>query len=466
MRKRLMVMASLLLVLGVGFTSSCSSVSNSDSDKEDNKSSINISSGEITISGVATCEVGSTSKLTATVKNDPTREGVSWSSSNTGVASVDDDGLVSGVSEGSVTITATLIGDTSVKSSITFSVTASSEPSVSIDASVVSAKVGSSITLSANVYNPKNKDLTYLWSNTTGVVMVSGEKTSTCTLTSSRGGEDTITLKVTIGQTVYQDSISVYFFSDYSGYTEIATKEDFKSNFLKSGEIEGNYYLSADIDLSGEVINGGSLSNSFKGVLDGRGHSVTGYEIQGVLGSDTNALYANTGLFKQVYGTIKNTHFSGKTNEKGVGWGSSVLANELYGTIENCLVEYENAFNQGKDGWFPFTGAICGVLKDGATPKITNCVVNVTGEGQGAAMAICAYAANKNSTSYTVDGVYTNQSSAATFGSDWDYGYSITTAKNCETSIDWTSSKASIYSTLNSVLWKLEDNKMPTLNVL
>lgn len=462
MKKGLMVLSSLLLVLGVGFTSSCSSLPTTGSE-DDNKTSSVVSSGEVTISGVNTCEVGATAKLSATVKNDPTREGVSWSSSNVSVATVNDDGLVTGVGEGSTTITATMIGDTNVSSSITFTVTASSEPSVKIVAEVTSATVGTSITLRADVYNPKNRELTYEWKTNNGLATLSGAKTDTCKASSSKTGDEKVSLRVGIGQVVLETSISIYFSENYSSYTEISTVDEFKTAFLKSGAITGKYCLTADIDLSGVQVNGGSLQNDLQGILDGRGHSVKGYE---VIGNESESFYPNTGLFFSVSGTIRNTHFSGVTKQQGVGWGSSVLTNLLTGTISNCLVEYENAFNQGSDSWFPFVGALCGVLKEGA--KVSNNVVNVTGEGQGAAMAICAYAAGKDpsTVTYKVDGIYTNQTPSATYGSDWDWGVSITTATNCETEIVWGETKASLYTTLSEKVWNLVDNQMPTLNVL
>jgi hypothetical protein len=61
----------------------------------------------ITISGTATVEVGATTQLTAAVAPEGASTAVVWSSSNVGVATVDTNGLVTGVADGPVTITAT-----------------------------------------------------------------------------------------------------------------------------------------------------------------------------------------------------------------------------------------------------------------------------------------------------------------------------------------------------------------------
>lgn len=110
--------------------------------------------------------VGETSQLTATVlPTDADDRTLSWSSSNTSVATVDEDGLVSAVGSGTATITAIAQDGSGVYGSCSVTV---NEASTYIDATAISATatsitVGSTGTLSYS-YSPLNanvKSLTY-----------------------------------------------------------------------------------------------------------------------------------------------------------------------------------------------------------------------------------------------------------------------------------------------------------------
>lgn len=83
-----------------------------------------------TVSGItltptaATIQIGKTQQLTATVTPTGT-SAVSWSSSNEAVATVDQNGLVTGLKAGTATITATAAEDDSIKTTATITVTQS-----------------------------------------------------------------------------------------------------------------------------------------------------------------------------------------------------------------------------------------------------------------------------------------------------------------------------------------------------
>lgn len=461
MKKSGLLILSSVLVLG-GLTS-LASCGNGDDTEE-------VTKGTITISGNLSCEVGGSSQLSATVTNDDTREGVTWSSSDTSIATIDSTGKVSGIKEGTVTITCTMIADPSVSQEVTFTVNPSSDPSVEIVAPTTSLTVGSSFTLEAEVYNPKGQALTFNWESQNNISTISGNS-ETITVNPVREGSEVIKLTLTIGQVQLVSSVSLYYQDDFTSYTEIATKEDFDTIILGDADktLDEKYCLTADIDLEGEKINGANLALSLTGTFDGRGYTLSNYEIVGNV--DGDGYYPNTALFKSITasGSFRNTHLSAYTNQEGIGWGSSILVNELGGTVSNCLIEYENKYNQGKEGWFPFNAAIAGTLQANAT--IRDCVIDVTGDGQGGVMAIAAYPAGGvkengqmgDTQNFTVNGIYTNQTSAATYGSAWEWGGPITIAKNVVTDIVWDSAEAITYSTLNSTLWNLVDNTMPSL---
>lgn len=466
MKKNKIIALSLMSILSIAGLVSCgsSSSSNSQSEASDTTSS-NQSNASVTIKGVNTCEVGSSVTLTAETKNDNTREGVSWESSNEEVASITQDGLLTGNGEGTCIITATLISDTTIKDTLTFTVTASSEPSVEIISDKTTTTVNSAITLTADVYNPKNKDLTYQWTTSNGNATISNSSSATCIVTGINVGDEKVSLEVMVGQVALKTSISLYFSEDYSAYTPISTAEELKTYIIEASDrqVSGKFYLDADIDLEGEKVDGYANAIEFSGVLDGRGHKIYNYEIIGVL---SDGYYGNGSFISKITktGIIRNLHLVGTTNQEGVGWGSSILTLNLYGTVSNCLIEYENTYNQGQEGWFPFTGAICGVLQSGAV--VTNNVVSVTGDGQGGAMAIAAYPEGTGSSqSFKVDGIYTNQSSAATLGSSWDYGNVISNATHLHTDLVFSQTSLSVYETLSDIVWDLTDNQMPTLKL-
>ncbi len=122
----------------------------------------------ISMSGTMSCNIGKTSQLTAAVSPaNATYKNVTWSSSNTKIATVSSSGLVKGVAAGSVTITAAAGG---VSVSKTFSVSEVGVSRVTINSSAgTSMYVGDTKTYSASV-SPSDatyKDITWSSSNTT-----------------------------------------------------------------------------------------------------------------------------------------------------------------------------------------------------------------------------------------------------------------------------------------------------------
>ncbi|MGN0824214.1 MAG: Ig-like domain-containing protein [Candidatus Coproplasma sp.] len=110
--------------------------------------------------------VGSNETLTATITPDnATNSGVTWSSSDSAVATVDQSGKVTAVKEGTATITATAQDGSGVSASCAYTISKINVTSVTIDSSSpVTVTVGSTITLTATV-SPSNATYnTVTWS--------------------------------------------------------------------------------------------------------------------------------------------------------------------------------------------------------------------------------------------------------------------------------------------------------------
>ena len=128
----------------------------------------------------ATLTVGANETLTATITpNNATNSGVTWSSSNTDVATVDQNGNVTAVKEGTATITVTAQDGSGVSASCVYTINKIAVTSVKVDdTSPDTVEVGGTITLTATV---KPDDATYK------TVTWSVDDTNVATINSSTG---------------------------------------------------------------------------------------------------------------------------------------------------------------------------------------------------------------------------------------------------------------------------------------
>ena len=187
--------------------------------------SSNCSSTSVPVSGVtvspttATLSVGGTQQLTPTVAPaNATNKTVSYSSNNTGVATVNGAGLITAIASGSATITVTTQdGAKTATSVITVNTSNVAVTSVSLSPSSATLAVGGTQQLTPTVLpsNATNKAVSYA-SNNTGVATVnasglvtaisngtaiitvtttSGNKTSTATITVSTATGNYFTIK-------------------------------------------------------------------------------------------------------------------------------------------------------------------------------------------------------------------------------------------------------------------------------
>ena len=150
---------------------------------------------------------GGTDTLTATITpNNATNKNVTWESSNTSVATVDANGLVTAVSAGTATITVTADGKSAT---CTVTVTAATVPvtGVTMNKTSTSLYVGDTETLTATVQpsDATNKTVTWTSSNPSvatvenGVVTAVGAGTATITVT-TEDGTKTATCTVTVSR--------------------------------------------------------------------------------------------------------------------------------------------------------------------------------------------------------------------------------------------------------------------------
>ena len=153
-------------------------------------------------------EPGETANLTATVlPSNATDKSVSWSSNNTGVATVDNNGKVTAVAAGSAVITVTTTdGGKTATCNVTVTNPAVPVQSVSLDKTELSMTVGENATLTATVMpaNADNKAVTWSSNNTsvatvdnTGKVTAVAAGSAVITVTTTDGGK-TATCTVTV----------------------------------------------------------------------------------------------------------------------------------------------------------------------------------------------------------------------------------------------------------------------------
>ena len=159
---------------------------------------------------------GETATLVATVKPDnATNKTVTWSSSRTSVATVDANGKVTAVAEGTATITAKA-GDKTATCSVTVKKNTVAVESVTLDKSSLELTEGETATLTATVKpdNATNKTVTWTSSSSSiatvdqnGKITAVSEGTATIT---AKAGDKTATCSVTVKKnTVAVESVTL-----------------------------------------------------------------------------------------------------------------------------------------------------------------------------------------------------------------------------------------------------------------
>ena len=275
--------------------------------------------------------IGETSQLTVGyTPSDTNVKNVTFTSSNENIATVSSEGLITGVAQGSATITATAQKESGTATA-TFNITVTpiAVTSVSLNSNSETIKAGKTVTLAATVApsNATNKSVTWSSSNTSvatvsaGVVTgvaegtatitvttVDGSKTATCTVVvqaSSAGGEETFSITYTDLPSAYQTSDTVYTadsgikFQAYNCAGGYSSKMQFKasSGYLQTTEdLELQSITINDRESNTLTVYGSNTAGSFATEITGTNdvYDLTGYSYFKVARTASGAGYCSS----------------------------------------------------------------------------------------------------------------------------------------------------------------------------
>ena len=275
--------------------------------------------------------IGATTQLTVGyTPSDTNVKNVTYTSSNESVATVSNTGLVTGIAQGSATITAIAeaANSTTVQATTTITVTPIAVTSVSLSSNSETIKVGKTVTLTPTISpsNATNKNVTWTSSNTsiatvsggtvTGVAAgtatitvktVDGNKTATCTVVvqeASAGGEETFSITYTDLPTSYQTGSTVYTADSgikFQAYNcaNYSSKMQFKasSGYLQTTEeLELQSVTINDRESNTLTVYGSNTAGSFSTEISGTNdvYDLTGYSYFKVARTASGAAYCSS----------------------------------------------------------------------------------------------------------------------------------------------------------------------------
>lgn len=302
---------------------------------------------------------------------------------------------------------------------------------------------------------------TYVWDGTDakdiGVVNPFADDESKQYFTPNNVGKGTVKVTATVDGKEYKASLNITVEADYTKYTEIKTADAMVELLNKKDAINGKYCLGANIDLGGMQVNGRANNSIFVGTLDGRGYTLSNFVVKNDSSLETDKA---TGLFWQYQGVLRNIHIKGTIDSAGF---SGLLAKEVCGPqakITDCLFEAKNV-QAGVDWTWARNGVIASTLQNEA--KVENVVTNLDATD---AMCLPFFAYSWTATQ-VMKNAYTNIAHDTEHENYKPFNpnggdISAQVMENINhTPFD--STLASAYTTLDSSVWTLEDNKMPVL---
>lgn len=302
---------------------------------------------------------------------------------------------------------------------------------------------------------------TYVWDGTDakdiGVVNPYTDDESKQYFAPTNVGKGTVKVTATVNGKEYKASLNITVEADYTKYTEIKTADAMVELLNKKDVINGKYCLGANIDLGGMQVNGRANNSTFVGTLDGRGYTLSNFVVKNDSSQETDKA---TGLFWMYQGVLRNIHIKGTIDAAGF---SGLLAKEVSGPqarITDCLFEAKNV-QTGVDWTWARNGVIASTLQNEA--KVENVVTNLDATD---AMCLPFFAYSWTGTqvmknAYTNIAHDTQNENYKPFNPEGrDISAQVMENIN-HTPFD--STLASAYTTLDSSIWTLEDNKMPVL---
>lgn len=302
---------------------------------------------------------------------------------------------------------------------------------------------------------------TYVWDGTDakdiGVVNPFADDESKQYFTPTNVGKGTVKVTATVDGKEYKASLNITVEADYTKYTEIKTADAMVELLNKKDAINGKYCLGANIDLGGMQVNGRANNSIFVGTIDGRGYTLSNFVVKNDSSLETDKA---TGLFWQYQGVLRNIHIKGTIDSAGF---SGLLAKEVCGPqakITDCLFEAKNV-QTGVDWTWARNGVIASTLQNEA--KVENVVTNLDATD---AMCLPFFAYSWTETQ-VMKNAYTN---IAHDTQNENYKPFNPNGGDISTQVmeninhtPFDSTLASAYTTLDSSIWTLEDNKMPVL---
>ena len=174
---------------------------------------------------------------------------------------------------------------------------------------------------------------------------------------------------VSIGTGDYTMVINLVSGNSYKLKVSIVTSiitlwSDFSIATNNSASSASDYYILGGNIVANATIYGQGRTNAFKGILDGRGHTVSKVTID-------SSGYFSSKLIHTLSGTIRNIAFNEFKNNAPTNAGAFALCESLSGgTIDNV---YINSTIKGRSGQNS-----CGIYNYwSGSPSISNCIINV-----------------------------------------------------------------------------------------